>query len=138
MVEFKPGQTIPMEYGGELKVISTLGRGGQGIVYLVEYNNLKYALKWYDMDKMRDPQAFRKNLEVNIKDGPPSDKFLWPKYLTKMGINDSFGYLMTLRPPEYDSFVDILIILMLFFSNKLSLFISLIFCSKLFFDFLIE
>ncbi|MCI6582870.1 MAG: serine/threonine-protein kinase, partial [Oscillospiraceae bacterium] len=108
MVEFKPGQTIPMEYGGELKVISTLGRGGQGIVYLVEYNNLKYALKWYDMDKMRDPQAFRKNLEVNIKDGPPSDKFLWPKYLTKMGINDSFGYLMTLRPPEYDSFVDIL------------------------------
>lgn len=108
MVEFKPGQTIPMEYGGELKVISTLGRGGQGIVYLVEYNNLKYALKWYDMDKMRDPQAFRKNLEVNIKDGPPSDKFLWPKYLTKMGVNDSFGYLMTLRPPEYDSFVDIL------------------------------
>ena len=63
MIEFKPGQMIPMEYGGELKVISTLGRGGQGIVYLVEYNNLKYALKWYDIEKMRDPQAFRKNLE---------------------------------------------------------------------------
>ena len=107
MVEFKHGQTIPMEYGGELRVISTLGRGGQGIVYLVEYNNLKYALKWYDMDKMRDPQAFRKNLEVNIKDGPPSDKFLWPKYLTKMDNDGSFGYLMALRPPEYDSFVDI-------------------------------
>ena len=50
----------------------------------------------------------RKNLEVNIKDGPPSDKFLWPKYLTKMGVNDSFGYLMQLRPEGYDSFVDIL------------------------------
>ena len=32
---------------------------------------------------MKKPKLFRQNLENNISDGPPSDKFLWPKYLTK-------------------------------------------------------
>jgi serine/threonine protein kinase len=108
MIELNIGQSVEMEYGGNAKIISVLGAGGQGIVYLAEFNGMNYALKWYDVDKIRNPQAFRKNIERNINDGAPSDKFIWPQYLTKVMPNGGFGYLMDLRPKGYDSFVDIL------------------------------
>nr|MDE5754176.1 serine/threonine-protein kinase [Oscillospiraceae bacterium] len=108
MVELQIGQYVEMEYGGAAKVKKVLGQGGQGIVYLVEFNNMDYALKWYDIDKMRNPKAFRQNIANNINDGAPSNKFLWPKYLTKPMESGGFGYLMNLRPQGYDSFVDIL------------------------------
>ncbi len=108
MVELNIGDAIEMEYGGEAKIIKLIGSGGQGSVFLVEYNDTSYALKWYDVDKMRDPQAFRQNIRNNIKDGPPSENFLWPMHLTKEREDGGFGYLMKLRPAEYDSFVSIL------------------------------
>ncbi len=108
MSELKIGQHIDMEYGGSAKILKKLGSGGQGTVYLVDFNGGHYALKWYNIDKIREPEAFRKNLENNIKDGAPSDKFLWPQYLSKAGAYNSFGYIMDLRPEGYDSFVDIL------------------------------
>lgn len=108
MIELKVGQDVEMEYGGSAKVISEIGRGGQGIVYLVKYNGMKWALKWYDVDKIKKPKDFRRNIQNNIHDGPPSDKFLWPKYLTKENDEGTFGYLMELKPPSFDSFVDIL------------------------------
>lgn len=108
MIELKVGQEVQMEYGGSAKVLSAIGSGGQGIVYLVEFNGQKWALKWYDVDKIKNPQAFRKNIQDNINDGAPSDKFLWPKYLTKENSQGTFGYIMDLRPKGFDSFVDIL------------------------------
>lgn len=108
MIELKIGEKVEMEYGGYAIVKKILGSGGQGIVYLVDFNGVDYALKWYDIDKIKNAKAFRKNIENNIKDGAPSDKFLWPKYLTKENNNGTFGYIMALRPKEYDSFVDIL------------------------------
>lgn len=108
MVELGIGQYVEMEYGGAARIIQIIGSGGQGIVYLAEFNDARYALKWYDVDKISNPKAFRKNIENNIKDGAPSNKFLWPKYLTKELDNGCFGYLMDLRPQGYDSFVDIL------------------------------
>ena len=47
MRELKIGERIPIEAGGEAVVSRELGRGGQGIVYLVRYNGREYALKWY-------------------------------------------------------------------------------------------
>ena len=108
MVELQIGQYIDMEYGGAARVVQELGSGGQGIVYLVEFNDMQYALKWYDIDKIKNPAAFRKNIETNINDGPPSKQFLWPKYLTKPLSTGGFGYLMDVRPKNFDSFVDIL------------------------------
>ncbi|MDE6780981.1 MAG: protein kinase [Ruminococcus sp.] len=108
MIELKIGEKVEMEYGGFATVKKILGSGGQGIVYLVDFNGIDYALKWYDTDKIKNARAFRKNIENNIKDGAPSDKFLWPKYLTKENSNGTFGYIMALRPQGYDSFVDIL------------------------------
>lgn len=108
MIELKSGDVIELEYGTSVKVIKELGSGGQGIVYLVEMHDKKYALKWYDVDKIHNLNAFKKNIASNIKDGSPSDKFLWPMYMTKARQDNSFGYVMDLKPEGYDSFVDIL------------------------------
>lgn len=108
MTELKIGQEVEMEYGGKAKVLKVIGSGGQGIVYLVEFNGMKWALKWYDINKIKRPKEFRNNIQNNINDGAPSNKFLWPKYLTKETADGTFGYLMELKPASFDSFVDIL------------------------------
>lgn len=108
MSQLKVGSDIKIEYGGSAKVVKEIGRGGQGIVYLVEYNGQQYALKWYFYNKLDKPQEFRANLEHNIKDESPSKNFLWPEYMTEGIQYDSFGYLMKLIPDEYEQFTDIL------------------------------
>lgn len=108
MSELKIGTSIKIEYGGNAKILKEIGRGGQGIVYLVEYNGVNYALKWYFYNKINKPDRFRENLKSNIDDGSPSNNFLWPQYLTEGLQYGSFGYLMQLIPDEYEQFTDIL------------------------------
>lgn len=71
MRELKINERIPIEAGGEAAVIRELGRGGQGIVYLVRYKGREYALKWYFISRIKNPEAFRNNLRRNIEDGAP-------------------------------------------------------------------
>ena len=97
-----------MEYGGKAKVLGVIGSGGQGTVYKVEFQGTNWALKWYEVEKIKNPKEFRQNIQNNISDGAPSNKFLWPKYLTKETPDGTFGYLMELKPDSFDSFVDIL------------------------------
>ena len=74
------GDKINLTSGGYVTIDKELGRGGQGIVYLVDLNGEKKALKWY----LNAPDdKFYKNLEHNIMNGAPSQAFLWPEYLTK-------------------------------------------------------
>jgi predicted Ser/Thr protein kinase len=47
MAELKSGTLVDLTCGGQVKVIKELGRGGQGVVYLCEFQGNKYALKWY-------------------------------------------------------------------------------------------
>lgn len=107
MAELKTGTLIDLTTGGQVKVIKELGRGGQGIVYLCEFQGNKYALKWY-IQKYSD--SFYKNLKNNVDSGPPSNSktFLWPLMLTKKQY-DSFGYVMQLRPPDYKEFGNFLL-----------------------------
>ncbi len=109
MRELKINERIPIEAGGEAAVIRELGRGGQGIVYLVRYKGREYALKWYFISRIKNPEAFRNNLRRNIEDGAPEGgkQFIWPLYLTKQKKNGAFGYLMMLAPRDYESFTDI-------------------------------
>lgn len=109
MRELKIGERIPVEAGGEAIVSRELGRGGQGIVYLVRYNGREYALKWYFISRIKNPEAFRNNLQKNIEDGAPDGgrQFIWPLFLTQQKKNGAFGYLMRLAPAGYDSFTDI-------------------------------
>ena len=66
MRELKIGERIEIEAGGEAVVSRELGRGGQGIVYLVRYRGRDYALKWYFISRIKNPEAFRNNLRKNI------------------------------------------------------------------------
>ena len=79
MLELKSGEKVSLTNGAEATVVKELGRGGQGIVYLVELGGQKMALKWY-LNKPTD--WFYRNLEDNIAKGSPSEAFLWPEYLT--------------------------------------------------------
>ena len=89
-----------MTIGSQATVIKELGRGGQGIVYLVDLDGQQMALKWY----ITPPdEKFYKNLERNIRQGAPSDAFIWPEYLT-LQENGSYGYIMKLRPNDYFEF----------------------------------
>jgi serine/threonine protein kinase len=100
MSELSIGATVTLAGGGSAKVKKELGRGGQGIVYLVNVNGEDKALKWYINVPNRD---FYKNLQDNIRKGAPSPAFLWPEYLTDFQ-NGSFGYIMMLRPQNYFEF----------------------------------
>ena len=99
-MELKKGQKVNLTIGSQATIIKELGRGGQGIVYLVELGGQQMALKWY----LNPPDnKFYKNLEHNITQGAPSDAFIWPEYLTKKE-NGSYGYIMRLRPNDYYEF----------------------------------
>ncbi len=114
MSELKIGARVNLAGGGQIKIIKELGRGGQGIVYLVSLDSSQMALKWY----LRDPgEKFYKNLEHNIATGAPSDAFLWPEYITKRE-NGSFGYVMKLRPKNYYEFGNYLLAKVTFKSIK--------------------
>ncbi len=89
MKEFKQNDKIELKVGGNITIKRKLGEGGQGIVYLVEMNGKQYALKWYTHDCTKD---FYDNLDNNIKNGAPTDSFLWPQFLT-VWKEKRFGYI---------------------------------------------
>ena len=100
MNELKTNDKVNFVGDIQATVKKELGRGGQGIVYLVDVNGKQMALKWY----LNAPDnKFYKNLEENVKKGAPSDAFLWPKYITRKE-RGSYGYVMDLRPQGYYEF----------------------------------
>jgi DNA-binding helix-hairpin-helix protein with protein kinase domain len=109
MAGLKEGQVINTLDYKTLRVVRAgkdkveLGKGGQGIVYKVEYDGKPMALKWYFKSKMKAPQKFYDNIKNNISIGSPTDSFLWPVDLTEW-VDGTFGYVMPLRPPEYEDF----------------------------------
>ena len=102
MGAIKIGDTIKMKNGGEAKILSEFGSGGQGTVYKVSYNGKEYALKWYHVGVFKGKEKdFYANLENNIAKGAPTDAFLWPLGITEVQ-NGSFGYIMDIRPSGYE------------------------------------
>ena len=79
MSELKIGTTVRLSNGTSAKVKQELGKGGQGVVYLVEVSGKKMALKWYHK---HPGEAFRKNLLNNVRAGAPASNFIWPLAVT--------------------------------------------------------
>lgn len=101
-MKFKKNDKVKINsIGEEATVISELGNGGQGTVYKVSLNGKEYAMKWYHKPQKQD---FYNNLKNNVSKGTPDKSFLWALYLTEKAKDDTFGYLMELRPPEYKDF----------------------------------
>ncbi len=103
----KAGQTVQTETSQlPCKVEQFLGGGGQGEVYKADLEGQKVALKWYFPAQATPEQ--RAALETLIKNGPPTDKFLWPIELTSSPDVPGFGYIMPLRESRYKSIVDLM------------------------------
>ncbi|MDE6614779.1 MAG: serine/threonine protein kinase, partial [Clostridia bacterium] len=109
MEELKKGQEIFFQNGKKATVVKKLGAGGQGAVYEVMLDGKHYALKWYLRDYLKriNQKKFYDNLLDNQKSGSPSKKFLWPLEVSEYREN-SFGYLMDIRPKSYRDFSQIL------------------------------
>lgn len=104
-MELKIGDKVNLTVGSQATILKELGRGGQGIVYLVELSGKQMALKWY----ITPPDdKFYRNLEHNIMGGAPSDAFIWPEYITRKE-KGSYGYIMKLRPQNYYEFGNFLL-----------------------------
>lgn len=105
MTELSKNSIVSLVGGETATIIKELGRGGQGIVYLVEVRGEKKALKWY----LNAPDdKLYSNLAQNIASRAPSDAFLWPEYLTEKQ-QGSYGYIMKLRPQNYYEFGNFLL-----------------------------
>lgn len=83
-----------------------LGGGGQGEVYRALLDGKQVALKWYYPAQATPEQ--RAGLEVLVKKGPPTNRFLWPMELTEAPEVPGFGYVMPLRSSRYKSIVDLM------------------------------
>lgn len=95
------GFRIKTLFGGTVKVAKYLAEGGQGAVYVVDYNGEKKALKWYKKNALgKNPTAFYDNIKQNVMRGSPSPEFLWPLDVTEW-VDGTFGYIMDLRPEGY-------------------------------------
>lgn len=103
MADLKKGTQIKTETLKTVTVIEKIGEGGQGQVYKVDYDGEIKALKWYFVRSLRNANEFYANLKENIIAGSPSINFLWPEDITEWKDN-TFGYVMDLRPDEYKDF----------------------------------
>ena len=99
MAELTPGTIIQLTNGKSCRILEELGRGGQGIVYKVDYDGTPHALKWYIVN---NKPAFYANLENNVKNGAPNESFLWPLAISSPNQHGSRGYVMKLRPQNYE------------------------------------
>ncbi len=99
MAQFEPGKVLQTNFGAPIKVVKYLAGGGQGDVYIVEFNGNKKALKWY-RNAGKDPDALYNSIKHNVDKGAPDKAFLWPEAITEKS-DGSFGYLMDLRPEGY-------------------------------------
>ena len=107
IMNFKINDEINLDFGDKkIKIISEIGKGGQGTVYKVELDGKYYALKWYSETPKN---SFYKNLKNNIEKGSPDKAFLWPQFLTEKDRSGKFGYVMELIPSEYKEFSQFLL-----------------------------
>lgn len=97
------GDKIKTSSGDKITIKEFIAEGGQGEVYKVDYNGREKALKWYKksfLNNNSDPKAFYANIKHNVENGQPSKEFLWPLEITEWQ-DDTFGYIMDLRPSGY-------------------------------------
>lgn len=110
--------TVEDAQGNKYMIQEFIGRGGQGEVYRVVGKDGTYALKWYHAEeclKKIRVEPFYKNLKTNIDSGIPklsmgnkATQFIWPLKLIPHQ-KGSFGYLMKLFEPGYESLTDVVL-----------------------------
>jgi DNA-binding helix-hairpin-helix protein with protein kinase domain len=83
--------------GEEVTITAFIGAGGQGEVYEVQHRGASRALKWYYPASATETQ--QAIVEDLVTRKVIDDRFLWPLALVT---GNGFGYLMKLRPPNFE------------------------------------
>jgi serine/threonine protein kinase len=105
----KFGQRILLQPSKRTLVVEQhLGSGEQGEVYRGNLQNQLYAVKWYYPAFLQHDPKLRDRLEMMIRYGAPSERFLWPIELASAQEVSGFGYIMPLREPRFKSIIDML------------------------------
>ena len=99
-IRLKKNQTVRFLNGRELKIVSWIGEGGQGIVYkgVDEATGEEFAVKTSMAQEMVYKQLVR-----NIESGSPSPAFTWPLFISERK-DDTFCYAMPLVTSRYKKF----------------------------------
>lgn len=106
---FPNGFSIRTFLGNTVTVEDYLAEGGEGIIYLVDYNGKKKVMKWFRKHALgRDPGQFYEAIKWNTHGGAPSPAFLWPLDLTEWA-DGSFGYVMDLIHQGHRPLTDFLL-----------------------------
>jgi serine/threonine protein kinase len=106
---FKSHQTVYTKSSGiPCQVEEFLGSGGQGEVYRASLKGQPVALKWYFPHYLKLDPEIEDRLEVAIRNGKPSEQFLWPIELASSSGVEGFGYVMPLRESNYKSLHDLM------------------------------
>ncbi len=101
-----PGETVQLQTSGVLCVVEEhLGGGGQGEVYRCTADGKPIALKWYHAHYLAGAPRLRDRIENAIREGPPSDRFLWPLDLA-IAPGLEFGYVMPLREKRFRGIIE--------------------------------
>jgi serine/threonine protein kinase len=108
---FPEGSTLRFSSSATpVRVIRYLGGGGQGQVFEVDFAGESMAMKWYFPSCLQRDHQLRNRLVACISATSPNASFLWPILVLdpdtetqgKLKIPaGSFGYLMKLRPPQF-------------------------------------
>lgn len=103
----KIGQRVTTESSlVECALVEFLGGGGQGEVYRADLAGREVALKWY-LPGCATPRQ-RASLDVLIRKGPPTERFLWPLELVSARQIPGFGYIMPLRESRFRGIADLM------------------------------
>ena len=116
--ELSIGYKVKTLYNATVTVKKLLGEGGQGYVYLVDYDGQEKALKWYKKGYMNQVGIpFYEHIKHNVIKKSPGAEFLWPQDITNWD-DGTFGYIMDVRPQGYYDVTDIMLCKVRFKSYK--------------------
>jgi eukaryotic-like serine/threonine-protein kinase len=97
----RPGQIVSTERSRvACSVVSFIGAGGQGEVYLATMEGRPVALKWYYPHYLPEDPRLGERLRRAAASGPPGPRFLWPLEIIVAEGVPSFGYVMPARDPH--------------------------------------
>jgi DNA-binding helix-hairpin-helix protein with protein kinase domain len=107
--KLRQGSKFQSRNGMRVGVVGqVLGEGGQGIVYDVDLDGGKFALKWYHNSYIQIDTGLYTRLSKAVERGAPDNRFLWPLEIVHISDHQSFGYIMPLRDPSFVGMRDLI------------------------------
>jgi len=105
----RPGHALSLTQSGLLgRVEAFLGAGGQGSVYLADFDGRRLAYKMYHAHTLANDQRVIVRLRQAMAAGRPDERYLWPIDLAMANGRSELGYVMPLREKRFRGMKDII------------------------------